>query len=211
MIRHERLTLVTREVFLQSTCTPAMPPWVRARSGNAFQFLEDSRLRLLTDDMRVVLGGIPSGGENTIVKDLLHLKSKTDLKALEETGEFTTRFAHMHPVHPQQQTHDYVVYWGCHKSSLDSYVAEPIQTQYVVANPAPLGWWDFVRSTFVLSLHKAGLMIPQSAPLTVFIGVAAGYGGLAQLLAGMCGRCQLETLSDLQLLAPTQQSGFAVI
>jgi len=51
------------------------------------------------------------------------------------------------------------------------------------ANPAPLGLSAFALTTFVLSLINIGVRgvkIPS-----VVIGVAFGYGGLVQLLAGM--------------------------
>ncbi|KAG6550248.1 hypothetical protein Mapa_008208 [Marchantia paleacea] len=64
-------------------------------------------------------------------------------------------------------------------------LSKPIQTKSVVANPAPLGLTGFALTTFVLSCHNAGLIIPQSAPHSIVTGLAAAYGGLAQLLAGM--------------------------
>lgn len=51
------------------------------------------------------------------------------------------------------------------------------------ANPAPLGLSAFALTTFVLSLINLGtrgLHVPN-----IVIGVAFGYGGLVQLLAGM--------------------------
>ncbi|OAE24672.1 hypothetical protein AXG93_2632s1150 [Marchantia polymorpha subsp. ruderalis] len=70
-------------------------------------------------------------------------------------------------------------------SRLEDLLSRPIHTKSVVANPAPLGLMGFALTTFVLSCHNAGVIIPQSAPHTVVTGLAAGYGGLAQLLAGM--------------------------
>ena len=51
------------------------------------------------------------------------------------------------------------------------------------ANPAPLGLMAFATTTFVLSFYNTGargIAIPN-----VIVGLALGYGGLAQLLAGM--------------------------
>lgn len=48
-------------------------------------------------------------------------------------------------------------------------------------NPAPLGLCAFALTTFVLSAANAKLF----SGATVVIGLAAFYGGLAQLLAGM--------------------------
>jgi hypothetical protein len=50
-------------------------------------------------------------------------------------------------------------------------------------NPAPLGLSAFALTTFVLSLVNAragGVTVPA-----VVVGIAYGYGGLVQLLAGM--------------------------
>jgi len=51
------------------------------------------------------------------------------------------------------------------------------------ANPAPLGLMGFAATTFVLSFYNTGargITTPN-----VIVGLALGYGGLAQLLAGM--------------------------
>ena len=51
------------------------------------------------------------------------------------------------------------------------------------ANPAPLGLSAFALTTFVLSLinvHARSLTVPN-----ITVGLAFGYGGLVQLLAGM--------------------------
>ncbi len=50
-----------------------------------------------------------------------------------------------------------------------------------IANPAPLGLCAFALTTFVLSAANAKLF--NDVPIV--IGLAAFYGGLAQLLAGM--------------------------
>ncbi len=54
----------------------------------------------------------------------------------------------------------------------------------LLADPAPLGLMGFATTTFVLSLVNAGV-IDQGGDAKVVIGLAAFYGGLAQLLAGM--------------------------
>jgi uncharacterized protein len=52
-----------------------------------------------------------------------------------------------------------------------------------LADPAALGLGAFALTTFVLSVVNAGL-VPSTVEPVVF-GLALGYGGLAQLLAGM--------------------------
>ena len=52
-----------------------------------------------------------------------------------------------------------------------------------VANPAPLGLSAFALTTFVLSSINAGWF--PAGGTTIIIGLAAFYGGIAQLLAGM--------------------------
>ncbi|EJT99113.1 hypothetical protein DACRYDRAFT_32343, partial [Dacryopinax primogenitus] len=52
-----------------------------------------------------------------------------------------------------------------------------------LANPSPLGLYSFASTTLMLSLINVGargLTVPQAV-----IGMAYGYGGLCQLLAGM--------------------------
>ncbi|PWZ02843.1 putative FUN34-transmembrane protein [Testicularia cyperi] len=51
------------------------------------------------------------------------------------------------------------------------------------ANPAPLGLFGFAATTFVLSMYNIKAR-GVSAP-NVVVGLALGYGGLAQFLAGM--------------------------
>lgn len=51
------------------------------------------------------------------------------------------------------------------------------------ANPAPLGLCAFALTTFVLSLINMGTQ-GLTAP-NIVVGLAFGYGGLVQLLAGM--------------------------
>jgi succinate-acetate transporter protein len=57
------------------------------------------------------------------------------------------------------------------------------EESWVPANPAPLGLAGFGITTLVLSLVNANLI--SGADLTVVLGLAVAYGGLAQLLAGM--------------------------
>ncbi|HEU4784137.1 MAG TPA: acetate uptake transporter [Ktedonobacterales bacterium] len=54
----------------------------------------------------------------------------------------------------------------------------------LLADPAPLGLMGFGLTTFILSLVNAGV-IATGGDVKVVIGLAAFYGGLAQLLAGM--------------------------
>jgi uncharacterized protein len=51
------------------------------------------------------------------------------------------------------------------------------------ADPGPLGLAAFALTTFVLSMFNAGLVSHAGEP--VVLAVALGYGGIAQLLAGM--------------------------
>ncbi|KAI9807837.1 MAG: hypothetical protein M1825_005142 [Sarcosagium campestre] len=53
-----------------------------------------------------------------------------------------------------------------------------------LANPAPLGLSAFALTTFVLSLINMGTR--SIAHPSIVIALAFGYGGLVQLLAGMC-------------------------
>ena len=52
-----------------------------------------------------------------------------------------------------------------------------------IANPAPLGLCGFALTTFVLGLINMGTK-GVAAP-NIVVGLAFGYGGLVQLLAGM--------------------------
>lgn len=51
------------------------------------------------------------------------------------------------------------------------------------ADPGPLGLAAFALTTFVLSMFNAGLVSKAGEP--VVLGLALGYGGIAQILAGM--------------------------
>ncbi|BCU71558.1 acetate uptake transporter [Stygiolobus caldivivus] len=55
-------------------------------------------------------------------------------------------------------------------------------TEQKRANPAPLGLSGFALTTLVLSVYNAGLL---SQGESAVLGLAAFYGGLAQLLAGI--------------------------
>jgi len=52
-------------------------------------------------------------------------------------------------------------------------------------NPAPLGLCAFALTTFVLSAANAGLLTGGKEAVTIVLGLALFYGGLAQILAGM--------------------------
>jgi succinate-acetate transporter protein len=58
--------------------------------------------------------------------------------------------------------------------------AVPVQEGRSPADPGPLG---LALTTFVLSMFNAGLV--NSAGEPVVLGLALGYGGIAQILAGM--------------------------
>jgi succinate-acetate transporter protein len=57
------------------------------------------------------------------------------------------------------------------------------QNSWVPANPAPLGLAGFGITTLVLSLVNSNLI--SGADLTVVLGLAVAYGGLAQFVAGL--------------------------
>jgi len=61
--------------------------------------------------------------------------------------------------------------------------AVPVQEGWSPADPAPLGLGAFALTTFVLSMFNAGLVSSAGEP--VVLGLALGYGGIAQILAGM--------------------------
>ena len=56
-----------------------------------------------------------------------------------------------------------------------------------IADPGPLGLAAFALTTFLLSAANAHWTNGNSAG-TAFLGYALAYGGLAQLLAGICPR-----------------------
>jgi succinate-acetate transporter protein len=61
--------------------------------------------------------------------------------------------------------------------------ATPVAQIQTVADPGPLGLAGFALTTFVLSAVNAGLVPKAGEP--VVLGLAFGYGGLAQFCAGM--------------------------
>src|SRR4051812_49785612 len=61
-----------------------------------------------------------------------------------------------------------------------------------IADPAPLGLAAFALTTFVLSAVNAG-WVPDTVEPVVF-GLALAYGGVGQLLAGVWGVSQGNTL-----------------
>jgi succinate-acetate transporter protein len=61
--------------------------------------------------------------------------------------------------------------------------AAEIREGWTPADPGPLGLAAFALTTFVLSMFNANLVSHAGEP--VVLGLALGYGGLAQLLAGM--------------------------
>jgi succinate-acetate transporter protein len=58
-----------------------------------------------------------------------------------------------------------------------------VREGWTPADPGPLGLAAFALTTFVLSMFNANLVSGAGEP--VVLGVALGYGGLAQVLAGM--------------------------
>jgi succinate-acetate transporter protein len=58
-----------------------------------------------------------------------------------------------------------------------------VREGWVPADPAPLGLAAFALTTFVLSMFNADLVSKAGEP--VVLGLALGYGGIAQILAGM--------------------------
>ncbi|HET9162787.1 MAG TPA: acetate uptake transporter [Solirubrobacterales bacterium] len=58
-----------------------------------------------------------------------------------------------------------------------------VRPGWTPADPGPLGLAAFALTTFVLSMFNAGLVSHAGEP--VVLGLALGYGGIAQILAGM--------------------------
>ncbi|HEX3324700.1 MAG TPA: acetate uptake transporter [Solirubrobacterales bacterium] len=58
-----------------------------------------------------------------------------------------------------------------------------VREGWTPADPAPLGLAAFALTTFVLSMFNADLVSRAGEP--VVLGLALGYGGIAQILAGM--------------------------
>ncbi|HET7054373.1 MAG TPA: acetate uptake transporter [Solirubrobacterales bacterium] len=61
--------------------------------------------------------------------------------------------------------------------------AQVLREGWTPADPGPLGLAAFALTTFLLSMFNAGLVSSSGEP--VVLAVALGYGGIAQLLAGM--------------------------
>ncbi len=61
--------------------------------------------------------------------------------------------------------------------------AAQVREGWTPADPGPLGLAAFALTTFVLSMFNANLVSSAGEP--VVLGVALGYGGIAQILAGM--------------------------
>ena len=62
--------------------------------------------------------------------------------------------------------------------------APTTSTPVTIADPAPLGLSGFAMTTLALSFGNANI-IKETGAITIVLGLAAFYGGLAQLLAGM--------------------------
>jgi uncharacterized protein len=62
--------------------------------------------------------------------------------------------------------------------------APTTSTPVTVADPAPLGLAGFAMTTLLLSFGNADI-VKESGAITLVLGLAAFYGGIAQLLAGM--------------------------
>ena len=67
------------------------------------------------------------------------------------------------------------------------YAAERAEAVPTVANPAPLGLSAFALTTFVLSASNAQFLFTGIPPVTgaIALGLAAFYGGVVQLIAGI--------------------------
>jgi succinate-acetate transporter protein len=61
--------------------------------------------------------------------------------------------------------------------------AVQVREGWTPADPGPLGLAAFALTTFVLSMFNADLVSKAGEP--VVLGLALGYGGIAQVLAGM--------------------------
>jgi uncharacterized protein len=69
------------------------------------------------------------------------------------------------------------------ESGRQSVEAIQVREGWSPADPGPLGLAAFALTTFVLSMFNAGLVSSAGEP--VVLGLALGYGGIAQILAGM--------------------------
>jgi len=70
---------------------------------------------------------------------------------------------------------------------MSQYAAERAEAVPTVANPAPLGLSAFALTTFVLSASNAQFLFTGIPPVTgaIALGLAAFYGGVVQLIAGI--------------------------
>ncbi|KAI7864613.1 GPR1/FUN34/yaaH family-domain-containing protein [Spinellus fusiger] len=84
-----------------------------------------------------------------------------------------------------QVTEDVEAKYNVENSSHSSQLPTLVLPADTIANPGPLGLCGFALTTFVLSLHNAGVGLPANGPHGVVTGLAFAYGGLAQILAGM--------------------------
>jgi succinate-acetate transporter protein len=67
--------------------------------------------------------------------------------------------------------------------ALEEARAMQLRQGWTPADPGPLGLAAFALTTFVLSMFNADLVSKAGEP--VVLGLALGYGGIAQILAGM--------------------------
>ncbi|KAF2089179.1 hypothetical protein K490DRAFT_38675 [Saccharata proteae CBS 121410] len=106
----------------------------------------------------------------------------------------TSAFDHASSVPKQRQPYDYGGNPLAHIATNDSTMRLPAfggefqpglyrAPKSNFANPAPLGLSAFALTTFVLSLINLGTR--GIAEPNIVVGIAYGYGGLVQLLAGM--------------------------
>ncbi|OLY82119.1 Ammonia transport outward protein 2 [Smittium mucronatum] len=54
-----------------------------------------------------------------------------------------------------------------------------------LANPKPLALCAFAVTTMVLTMHTAGIGIPENSPNQIVVGLCMFYGGMTQFIAGL--------------------------
>lgn len=96
-----------------------------------------------------------------------------------KTETLQTEGAHMIPI--RKGSMDGVIYLPAFGGEAQPGLYKPSFRKF--ANPAPLGLCGFALTTFVLSLINAQARGVSKA--NIVVGLAYGYGGLVQLLAGM--------------------------
>ena len=96
-----------------------------------------------------------------------------------QTAKAAARFGYGPLAHVENQGGDRLTAFG---GELQPGLYKQVKDRKI-ANPAPLGLSAFALTTFVLGLIQMGTR-DLSAPNLV-VGIAFGYGGLVQLLAGM--------------------------